>query len=246
MNVKKTPEVSATVVRAISIINYLNEGSGSKGVGEISKDLGLSTTIVHRLLTTLKIEGMVFQDPRSKLYSLGTVFLDYANKILTEVPIAPVVEPWLLSLRNETEETVGFYMPTGQMRICVLEYESQQEIRRSVGMGKRLPIHVGASGRAILAFQSTELQERVLSTRPPEERSRIEQLLEETRNQGYATNEEEITTNVAAISAPVFDPQHRVIGAISISGPLFRWNRKTMEPHISNLLAATKEIAYSL
>lgn len=243
---KKTPEVSATVVRAISIINYLNEVSGPKGVGEISKDLGLSTTIVHRLLTTLKNDGMVFQDPRSKLYSLGTVFLDYANKILTEVPIAPVVEPWLMSLRNETEETVGFYMPTGQMRICVLEYESQQEIRRSVGTGKRLPIHVGASGRAILAFQSAELQERVLSTRPAEERSRIEQLLEETRAQGYATNEEEITTNVAAVSAPVFDSKQRVIGAISISGPLFRWNRKTMEPYIESLLAATKEITFSL
>jgi len=244
--VKKTPEVSATVVRAISIINYLNDVSGPKGVSEIGNGLGLSTTIVHRLLTTLKLEGMVFQDPRSKLYSLGTVFLDYANKVITEMPIAPVVEPWLMSLRNETEETVGFYMPTGQMRICVLEYESQQEIRRSVGIGKRLPIHVGASGRAILAFQLPELQKRLLSTLPADERSHIEKLLKETRNQGYATNEEEITSNVAALSAPVFDPQHRVIGALSISGPIFRWNRKTMEPHIATLLSAAKEITYSL
>ncbi|WP_153730510.1 IclR family transcriptional regulator [Sporosarcina obsidiansis] len=243
---KKTPEVSSTVVRAISVINFLNEVSGPQGVSEISKGLGLSTTIVHRLLTTLKLEGMVFQDPRSKLYSLGTVFLDYANKILTEMPIAPVIEPWLMSLRNDTGETVGFYMPTGQMRICVLEYESQQEIRRSVGIGKRLPIHVGASGRAILAFQPAELQDRLLSTLPMDERSRLEDLLEETRNLGYATNEEEITSNVAALSAPVFDQQHRVIGAMSISGPLFRWNRQTMKPHISTLLSATEEITHSL
>lgn len=243
---KKTPEVSSTVVRAISVINYLNDVSGPKGVSEISKDLGLSTTIVHRLLTTLKSEGMVFQNSHSKLYSLGTIFLDYANKILTEVPIAPVIEPWLMSLRNQTEETVGFYMPTGQIRICVLEYESQQEIRRSVGIGKRLPIHLGASGRAILAFQSSELQERLLATRPPEERDQLRQLLEETRSRGYATNEEEISSNVAALSAPVFDPENRVIGALSISGPMFRWNRKTMEPHVASLIAATKEITHTL
>ena len=112
----------------------------------MSKDLGLSTTIVHRLHTTLISEGMVFQDSRSKLYSLGTVFLDYANKILTEMSIAPVIEPWLMSLCNETEETVGFYMPTGQMRICVLEYESRQKIKSSVGIGKRLPIHSAQVG----------------------------------------------------------------------------------------------------
>lgn len=243
---KKTPEVSSTVTRAVSVINFLNEVSGPQGVSEISKGLGLSTTIVHRLLTTLKIEGMVFQDPRSKLYSLGTVFLDYANKVLTEIPMAPVIEPWLMSLRNDTGETVGFYMPSGQMRICVLEYESQQEIRRSVGIGKRLPIHIGASGRAILAFQSTELQERLLATLPKDERSQLEQKLEETRALGYATNEEEISSNVAALSAPVFDKQLRVIGALSISGPLFRWNRQTMKLHVDALLSATEEITHSL
>ncbi|WP_233190939.1 IclR family transcriptional regulator [Sporosarcina sp. P19] len=242
----KTQEVSSTVVKAISVINYLNEVSGPQGVSDISKGLGLSTTIVHRLLTTLKLEGMVFQDPRSKLYTLGTIFLDYANKILTEMPIAPVVEPWLMSLRNNTGETVGFYMPTGQMRICVLEYESQQEIRRSVGIGKRLPLHLGASGRAILAFQSPEQQERVLGTLSVEERHELEHILQEVQNQGYATNEEEISSNVAALSVPVFDKQQSVIGALSVSGPLFRWNRQTMEPYIASVIAASKEITDAL
>ena len=243
---KKTPEVSATVVRAMSIIHYLNDVSGPKGVSEISEELELSTTIVHRLLTTLKLEGMVFQDPRSKLYSLGTIFIDYANKILTEVPIAPVIEPWLMSLRNETKETVGFYMPTGQMRICVLEYESQQEIRRSVGIGKRLPIHAGASGRAILAFQSEELQERVLATQLPEERAELIARLEETRKLGYALNEEEITPDVGALSVPVMNAQSIVIGALSVSGPIYRWNEKTMLPYLDVLRSASKEITASL
>ncbi|PIC76046.1 IclR family transcriptional regulator [Sporosarcina sp. P19] len=246
MKMTKTQEVSSTVVKAISVINYLNEVSGPQGVSDISKGLGLSTTIVHRLLTTLKLEGMVFQDPRSKLYTLGTIFLDYANKILTEMPIAPVVEPWLMSLRNNTGETVGFYMPTGQMRICVLEYESQQEIRRSVGIGKRLPLHLGASGRAILAFQSPEQQERVLGTLSVEERHELEHILQEVQNQGYATNEEEISSNVAALSVPVFDKQQSVIGALSVSGPLFRWNRQTMEPYIASVIAASKEITDAL
>lgn len=243
---KTKQEVSVTVLRAIKIINYLNEVPGPQGVSEISKHTELSSTIVHRLLTTLKVEGMVFQDPRSKLYSLGAVFLDYANKILTEMPLAPVIEPWLIKMRDTTGETAGFYVPSGQMRVCALEYESQQEIRRSVGVGKRQPLYIGASGRAILAFQSKELQERILLSVQPEEREQIRLLLEETKENGYATNEEEISANVAALSAPIFDQRKRVIGALSVSGPMFRWNRRTMECYIPVLLDATNEISQSL
>lgn len=243
---KAKPEVSATVIRAIKIINYLNEVPSPQGVSEISRELGFSTTIVHRLLATLKSEGMVFQDPRSKLYTLGTVFLDYANKIITEVPFASVIEPWLIKLRDETGETTGFYVPSGQSRVCVLEYESQQEIKRSVGVGKRLPLQAGASGRAILSFQSEDLQERVLLSVAPEKRTEIKQLLEETKANGYATNEEEINPNVSALSAPVFDQHNRVIGALSISGPSFRWNRKTMEAYTETLLDSTRAITNSL
>ncbi len=242
---KKTPEVSATVVRAIKVVNYLNEVPSPQGVSEISKALGLSSTIVHRLLATLKSEGMVFQDPRTKLYTLGPIFLDYANKIITEVPIAPVIEPWLIKLRDVTGETTGFYVPNGQVRVCVLEYESQQEIRRSVGVGKRLPLQAGASGRAILSFQSEDLQERILGSVSPDERNSIRKLLDETRANGFAINEEEISPNVSALSAPVFDQHHRIIGALSISGPSFRWNRKTMESFIPILIDSTEEITKS-
>lgn len=243
---KTKPEVAATVVRAIKIMNYLNETPGPQGVSDISKKLELSSTIVHRLLTTLKVEGMVFQDPRSKLYSLGTIFLDYANKILTEMPLAPVIEPRLIKLRNITGETAGFYVPSGHVRVCALEYESQQEIRRSVGVGKRLPLYIGASGRAILAFQSKELQERILLSVAPEKREQVRRLLEETKENGYAVNEEEVNKNVSALSAPIFDPQKRVIGALSVSGPTFRWNRQTMKSSIPVLLEATNEISESL
>ncbi|MEW5548414.1 helix-turn-helix domain-containing protein [Peribacillus frigoritolerans] len=52
----------------------------------ISESLNISPPITHRLLTTLKMDGLVFQDADSKKYSLGTVFIDYANKIITDVP----------------------------------------------------------------------------------------------------------------------------------------------------------------
>lgn len=245
MSTKAKTDISATVQRAVRIMNYLNDASGPQGISNISHDLGLSTTIVHRLLNALKQEGMVFQDPQSKRYSLGSVLLDYANKLLAEMPFATLIEPWLRTLRDRTEETVGFYIPSGNVRICAMEFESLQEIRRSVGVGRRIPLHLGASGRAILAFMSEEVQQRILDALEDREKEQVLKRLEQTKNDGYSTNEEEITPNVSALSAPVFDPNGRVLGALSISGPSFRWNRRTMEPSIPVLREAVREVTQS-
>src|SRR5690625_7261385 len=95
------------------------------------------------------------------MYSLDSIFIEYANKIVTEFPFAPIIEPWLIELRDKTKETVGFYIPNGYSRLCVMEYESKEEIRRSVGVGTKHLLHEGATGRAILAFQSQKVQEEI-------------------------------------------------------------------------------------
>lgn len=240
---KVKADVSATVLRALKVLNHLKEKPGPQSVTQISKDLDLSSTIVHRLLATLKMEGFVLQDDQSKLYSLGVVFMEYANKIVTELPFAPLVEPWLIQLRNTTGETVGFYIPTGQKRLCVLEYESRQEIRRSVGVGTQHPIYAGATGRAILSFQSDQMQEEILNNVPSYEREILRKKIDETRKQGYAVSYEEISANVTAISAPVYNQKNQVVGAISISGPQFRFDKDRIEEFIPILLKATKELS---
>lgn len=93
------------------------------------------------------MDGLVFQDADSKKYSLGTVFLDYANKITTDVPFVSIIDPQLIKLRDETQETVGFYMLTNMVRMCVIEQVSNQEISRRAGVGNRIPLQLGSSGR---------------------------------------------------------------------------------------------------
>lgn len=240
------PDLSSTVLRAIKVLNYLKEAPGPQSLSDISRDTKLSQTAVHRLLNTLKVEGFVYQHPQTKLYSLGIAFIDFAYNFLTDMPIAPFVEPHLSRLRDQSGETVGFYVPIGNERVCVLEFESQQEIRRSVGIGRRHPLYRGASGRALLAHMPKDYQERILSFLPLEEREKVKELLDITRKDGYSINEGEITESVGALSVPVFDQHQKVIGALSVSGPLFRWNKETMLPFVPILKEASKTITSSM
>ncbi|MHC0551587.1 IclR family transcriptional regulator [Salinicoccus sp. CNSTN-B1] len=239
---KTKSDISTTVLRALKILDHMKETPGPQSISHISRDLDISPTIAHRLLTTLKMEGFVFQDEQTKLYSLGTVFMEYSNRILTQLPFSSLIEPKVLELRNVTEETVGFYIPSGYKRLCLIEYESQQEIRRSTGVGRELPIHSGATGRVLLAYQPDDIREKILATLPDAERQVLEKKIEVVLEHGYALSYGEITDNVSALSAPVYDQQNRLIGALSISGPSFRFSDEMVQSHVPTLLAATADI----
>ena len=236
-------EQSLTLHHAIDILDHLASASGLEPLSDIAAAAGITPPAAHRLLATLKSRGLVLQDPGTRRYSLGLAFLTYANRITSSAPFGPVIGPFLDQLRDRTGETTTFHVPRGTVRICVLESESRQEIRRTVGVGRQVPLHAGASGRAILAFQPPTEQEALISSLGEEDRVRVRGLLEATRAAGYATSFEESTANVAALAAPLFDRKRgRVLGSISISGPVFRWHAETMRPFVEPLLVTIARI----
>lgn len=236
-------EQSLTLHHAIDILDYLASVSGMESLSDIATAAGITPPAAHRLLATLKSRSLVLQDPGTRRYTLGLALLTYANRITSSAPFGSVIGPFLDQLRDRTHETTTFHVPRGTVRVCVLESESHQEIRRTVGVGRQVPLHAGASGRAILAFQPPAEQEAMLSSLGEEDRVRVRELLEATRQAGYATSFEESAKNVAALAAPLFDRKRgKVLGSISISGPVFRWHAETMRPFVKPLLETIARI----
>src|SRR2546423_15720119 len=64
-----------SVDRAVRILTMLPENPFPVGVAELASRLKLSTTSVHRMLTTLVGAGWVEQNTRTSRYRLGTRFL---------------------------------------------------------------------------------------------------------------------------------------------------------------------------
>ena len=72
---------SSTVQRAFSIIRALAESQAKGGrVTHLAKATGLTQATTHRLLQTLSAEGIVEQDPQSKLYRLSIDFFALAAR----------------------------------------------------------------------------------------------------------------------------------------------------------------------
>jgi DNA-binding IclR family transcriptional regulator len=94
-------------------------------------------------------------------------------------------------------------------------------------IGKRVPAHCTALGKAMLAHQPGEIVAEILARRGMRQMTAktvttpgaLEQELERTRQRGYAIDDEEIEDGIRCIAAPIRDYTDGVCAAVSISGP---------------------------
>jgi DNA-binding IclR family transcriptional regulator len=215
-----------SVDKAIQVLLSLAESSEALGVRELSRRVGISPPTVHRLLTTLASYDLVQQGGDRSVYRLGWGCLDLGRAVLAGTEVAQVTPPIAFPLRDSTKETVTAQIRDAGDQVVVFEAEGLHELRRRVGLGRRVPLHVGASGRAILAFMPPDEAEAYLRRRltkvgpntvtDPEE---LRERLAQARAVGYATSHEETVAGIAGASVPLFDRDGEVVGSLSVSGP---------------------------
>jgi DNA-binding IclR family transcriptional regulator len=221
----------ASVERACDVLAVICADAGrTQGVKELSQALGLSMSTVHRLLAALVNKGFVQQEEGSRKYRIGPKILDFTLNYLRRLDLRDIALPHMQRLRDMTGETVTVSMRDGKWRIYLAQIESPQEIRQTVDIGKRVPLHVGGSGKAILAFLDDAEREDYLAQPDlapavggPVDVGWLRQELAEVRRRGYASSRSERLPNAASVAAPIRDFRGQVVGCLSISGPVWRF-----------------------
>ncbi len=199
---------------------------------EIANRVQLHKSTVYRLLTSLEGKGFVVRDERTDKYRLGFRIWELSMNLAKRDDLGLFLLPELERLRDVCGETISIYIQDGVERVRIQSVESQYAIRRVAPIGARMPLHVGASSKVLVAFADATLQEHVLqSTDWPsslEKQTYIQQLTD-TKRLGYATSVEERELGAAAVAVPLFDRTSRLVAALAVSGPA---NRLTVEKMI--------------
>ena len=242
------------VERAADVLDVVYSGSaGPLGVKEISEATRLSMSTVHRILAALVKKGLTSQDPETKKYTVGRKMLDYALRYLRDLELPSMALPHMRRLRDATAETVTLSVVDGWTRIYVAQVESPQEIRQTVELGRRFPLHLGGSGKAILAFLPERDQELYLAQpglapgvdRPIDiDRLRID--LAETRSRGYSRSSSERLSGAASVAAPIRNYRGEVVGCMSVSGPAWRFTEERVAEFGRLVVNAAAEISRDL
>jgi DNA-binding IclR family transcriptional regulator len=199
-------------------------------VADAAEALGTARSTAHRLLAMLEYHRFAQQDPVSKAYGPGPALIEVGLAALGSLDIRRTARPVLERLCDEVDETVHLTALQGATVAFLDSVETTRGLRVGARVGRVMPAHCTAAGKAILAYLPSDELRRIYSGRGLEQMTSrslasiadLEAQLDDVRERGYATNFGESESDVAAVAVPVPGrPGDRRL-SITISAPLGR------------------------
>ena len=214
-----------SVERALDLLEALEPGL-PLGVSDIARRAGLPTGTAHRLLATLVARGYVRRDA-GRRYAPGPAALRLADHAQRE--LAALARPHLARLVDRVGETANLAILEGAHMVYVAQAPSPHTLRIFAAVGRRVPVHSTAVGKAVLAAMPPRERARVveqLDLTPPTPAAvsgpaELESALERVSAEGYALDDEEQEAGVRCVGVVV--PRPGLYAAVSVSGPSERF-----------------------
>lgn len=241
--------VLSTVVTSSRILEYLGSEGGAFPI-DISKNMKLSRSKVHRLLATLRELDYV-EERHDGRYFLTFKIFEMGNTVPFKKRLIDTARPSMLRLAQLTGETVnsGVLFEDKVLYIDKVEAVTHLKLDRSIGSND--PLHNTSLGKVLLAFLEPEEMHSILArlelfpTTPntitdPE---RLLSELAEIREQGYALDRQELSMDIRCVAAPVVAYDGKICLAVSVSGPAVRFSLETAEKIVPDLKATVREIS---
>lgn len=220
-----------SVERAMSLLRALSVAPA--GVSELAGLVSLPKSTVARLLATLEATGAVDRVDDSTEYQIGQGLLALTGAQDASASMIAAVRPYLAQLADALGEAAGFTVPEGYTMHYLVQVESPQPVQVRDYSGLAVPMHIGPAGLCVMAQWPLDDVQRYLS-RPLEaytartvvDPPKILARLQQVREVGYLSVDEEFAEGLSSVAAPVFDARHHVVGAINVHGPTYRFPRR--------------------
>lgn len=236
--------------RVFAILEVFRTQSAAPSMAELSRRAGLSMTTTHRLVHELLAWGAVERRDDGR-YQLGTKMLELATSSGDAMHLRERALPALLRLHRMLRVfVVHLSIRDGFDSVYI---ESLRSAHSSVGanrIGGRMPLHVTATGRVLLAYADADLQDDYLA-QPLEARTRFTDTDPAVLRAEFASIREhqvvvtarQVTENTGGVAAPVFDAQGKVIAAV---GVVLTLKEHHLEDYVDLVRAAASQITRSL
>ncbi len=242
----------AAVDRALLVLEALADEPG-QGVTHLSKSLGMTKSIVFRLLQTLEDRGFVFRDPDHAVYSLGYRIGVLGERVGRDGSLLVAARPVMDALRDSTSENVNLVVREGLRSLVLATRAGHHSIRLFAQAGRHGPLHAGGGSLCILAHSEPSVVEAVLAN-PLEaftpytitDRDKLRQSLLRIRANGYNIALNDLDEGAFSVAAPIFGSDDSVIACISVAGAMARFDEERRERYIRAALDAAAEISSKL
>ncbi|MBM7585449.1 DNA-binding IclR family transcriptional regulator [Bacillus pakistanensis] len=236
-----------SIDRAMQIIQILisNPHKMDWSITELAEQTDLPLSTMHRLLSSLVDHGLVMQNPTTKHYKAGYLWMEIGLKVLDSIDFRTAALPVMESLAMEVEESIYLNIQDGAHGITIEIVDSPLKVRIAETLGIRSPLYIGAPNKAILFYLNDEEREQIYRRLDltKEVKDALKTQISEVRKVGYAISEGERTEGTSSVAAPVFGYANKVLAAVSINAPSFRFTEDRLPVLIEKVKQAAQDIS---
>ncbi|PWV46027.1 IclR family transcriptional regulator [Nocardiopsis sp. L17-MgMaSL7] len=223
--------VVPAATRALRLLRFLASRPGPVSATAIATGLGLPRSSVYQLLEAMAEEGFVTHLPEERRWGLGVAAFEIGSAYLRHDGIERLARPLLHQLTETTGATAHLGVLHGADTLYLLKEQPPHAPTLITGVGVRLPAHLTASGRAMLA-RLPRAQVRALypdtaaftdrTGHGPTTPGELRELLTEERQQGWSIESGQVTEGFLSVAAAASDHNGRPAAAISLTVPIAR------------------------
>ncbi|WP_017754697.1 IclR family transcriptional regulator [Calidifontibacillus oryziterrae] len=236
--------------KLFNILSLFSMDRTSLSISEIQAELGYPKSTVFRMLDTLERFDYIERNPDNHRYSLGFNFFRLGSIVQNQLDFRKVALPIMKTLVEQTSETVELNIIDGLSRVCVEKVDSPLDVRNFVRIGEQKPLHLGASGKVLLAYLNEDQVKRMLCLLQSENNSlQVSELAEKLKTikvNGYCVTRGERVPGSFAVAAPIFGQNGELLASITIAGPIQRLTVKREKELIEKLIESAKSISSHL
>ena len=240
-----------SIGRAFAIMEEIARNRDGIGLAELSKRVGLHNSTTFHLVRTMVLLGYVRQLKDSKRYRIGRPLFALAANALDEIEMMSLATPVLEALSRETGESAHFSVRMGDAVVVLARTSGPGAFQLADRVGVVRPAYCTALGKIMLAALTAEqfenyIERTELTARTPNTITTVDRLrreIAEVRRSGVGIDDGEFDPEARCVALPVRDFTGQVIGALGISGPVWRLSIDTLHKRARVVHAAADKLS---
>jgi IclR family acetate operon transcriptional repressor len=208
---------------------------GEWGIRDLARTTGIPRSAVHRIVHDMAERGLLTQQPGSR-FGIGPELARIGILVAAQVDVRRIGRPILERVAAEVGETVvlALYDPSRRQFSAVDAVETSHPIRYIwESLRDWSDLHLGSSGKGILAFLPESEREAILDRLPdpvagrrPIRKAVLREQLAQARRDGYVVSHGERFDGAVGVAAPIRDASAHVVGDLIGTWPDNRTDRR--------------------
>ena len=214
--------------RALRVLRFLASQPDPVALDSIMRATGMPRSTAYHLVNAMIDEGFVSRVAEEHRYGLGVAAFEVGSGYARQEPLQRIARRPLAILVDATGQSAHLAVLHGRDVLYVLEERAPGRPPLVTDVGVRLPAHLTASGRAILAALPAAQVRALYPDRTafvdrhgvgPASLSALRTVLSETRQRGYSVENGEVTPGLSSLAVPVLDHNDHPVAGVAVTYP---------------------------